>query len=261
MNKKWNLGINLNSHIISLERFTSIEEGNSNADATITDIRFDNRVSNEGNGFSFQLGLIGKVTDNIRVGATYESPTWYTIEKTQNQEIITLSNDGTLTTVSPNILNVFAPYKLRSPGSVTGSIAYIFGKKGLLSLDYNTRDYSQLKYSPDDSDLFVNNNTFIENNLSRASSVRIGGEYRINNWTLRGGYRMEESPYDNKAIMDDLKGYSLGLGYSWGKTILDISYDHSERDYSQQLFNSGLDTTAGVLNELDNIVVTLGFNL
>ncbi|WP_298951569.1 outer membrane protein transport protein [uncultured Nonlabens sp.] len=261
LNKKWNLGINLNSHIISLERFTSIEEGNSNADATITDVRFDNRVSNEGNGFSFQLGLIGKVTDNIRVGATYESPTWYTIEQTQNQEIITLSNDGTLTTVSPNILNVFAPYKLRSPGSVTGSIAYIFGKKGLLSLDYNTRDYSQLKYSPDDSDLFVNNNTFIENNLSRASSVRIGGEYRINNWTLRGGYRMEESPYDNKAIMDDLTGYSLGLGYSWGKTILDISYDHSERDYSQQLFDSGLDTPAGVLNELDNIVVTLGFNL
>ena len=261
LNKKWNLGINLNSHIISSERFTSIEERNSNTDATVTDVRFDNRLSTEGNGFSFQLGLIGKVTDNIRIGATYESPTWYTIEETQIQEITTISSDGTRATVSPNVLNVFAPYELRSPGSVTGSIAYIFGKKGLLSLDYTSRDYSQLKFSPDDSNLFVNNNAFINNNLSRASSVRIGGEYRIDNWTLRGGYRIEESPYDNKAIMDDLTGYSLGFGYSWGKTVLDISYDHSERDYSQQLFDSGLDTTAGVLNELDNIVVTLGFNL
>jgi hypothetical protein len=72
---------------------------------------------------------------------------------------------------------------------------------------------------------------------------------------------MEESPYINKKIMGDLTGYSLGFGYTWGKTILDISYDHSERDFSQQLFDTGLDTRAGILNEMDNIVITLGFNL
>jgi hypothetical protein len=262
LNKKWNLGINLNSHVISMERFTSIEESNSNADASITDVRFDNTLFTEANGFSLQLGLIGKITENLRIGATYESPTWYTIEESQIQEIITRgTNSSEVARVRPNVLNIFAPYQLRSPGSVTGSIAYIFGKSGLLSLDYTSKDYSQMRFSPDNSDLFRNNNQIINESLERAASIRIGGEYRVQNWTLRAGYRMEESPYANKNIMDDLTGYSLGFGYTWGKTILDISYDHSERDYSQQLFDTGLNTSAGVFNEMDNIVFTLGFNL
>jgi hypothetical protein len=262
INQKWNLGINLNSHVISLERYTNIEENNSNTDATISDVSFNNTLFTDGNGFSFQLGLIGELTKNIRVGATYESPTWYTIEESQVQDITTIaSTGGDIATVRPNVVNLFEPYRLRSPGSVTGSIAYIFGKRGLLSLDYTSRDYSQLRFSPEDSPLFRDNNTAAQNNLVRANSIRIGGEYRLQNWTLRGGYRMEESPYNNEEIMGDLTGYSLGLGYTWGKTILDISYDRSERDFSQQLFDTGLNTTAGVTNELDNIVISLSFNL
>ncbi|MEN8815613.1 MAG: outer membrane protein transport protein [Nonlabens sp.] len=262
INNKWNLGINLNSHVISMERFTSIVESNSNADASISDVSFNNTLFTDGNGFSFQLGLIGELTKNIRVGATYESPTWYTIEESQIQDITTIgSNGGDRVFVRPDIVNLFEPYRLRSPGSLTGSIAYIFGKRGLLSLNYNTKDYSQLRFSPDDSALFRDNNRAAQNNLARANSIRIGGEYRLQNWTLRGGYRMEESPYNNKEIMGDLTGYSLGLGYTWGKTILDISYDRSERDFSQQLFDTGLDTRTGVLNTLDNIVISLSFNL
>jgi long-subunit fatty acid transport protein len=285
INKKWNLGINLNAHALSTERFTSIEESNSNADATVTDVRFDNSLYTNGNGFSFQLGLLGKLTENLRVGATYESLTWYTMEESQIQEVSTLgSNSSGTARVRPNVLNIFAPYGLRAPGSATGSIAYIFGKKGLISLDYTSRNYSQLKFrtansnlltsdyqfssanpqnnsSPNSSDLFRNNNNFINEKLARAESLRIGGEYRIQNWTLRGGYRFEESPYEDKAIMGDLTGYSLGFGYTWGRTILDISYDHSEQDFSQQLFDTGLNKSAGVFNQMDNIVITLGFNL
>lgn len=261
LDNKWSLGINLNSHVISTERFTSIQENNSNTDASIDNVRFNNSLFTDANGFSFQLGLIGKLTNSLRVGATYESPTWYTVEESQIQDIATSSTNGSTAVVRPEILNLFEPYRLRSPGSVTGSLAYIFGKQGLLSIDYSSRDYSQLRFNPDDSSLFRDNNSFASENLQRAASIRIGGEYRINNWTLRGGYRMEESPYENEAIMGDLTGYSLGIGYTWGKTVLDISYDRSERDFSQQLFDTGLDTRAGVQNSMDNIVFTLGFNL
>ncbi len=261
IDSKWSLGINLNSHVISLERFTSIQENNSNTDATINNVRFNNSLFTDANGFSFQLGLIGKLTNSLRVGATYESPTWYTVEESQIQEIATSGTNGTSAVVRPEILNIFEPYRLRSPGSVTGSLAYIFGKRGLISVDYSSRDYSQLRFNPDNNSLFRDNNSFAGENLQRAASIRLGGEYRIKNWTLRGGYRLEESPYENESIMGDLNGYSLGIGYTWGKTILDISYDRSERDYSQQLFDTGLNTLAGVQNTIDNIVFTIGFNL
>lgn len=262
LNNKWNLGVNLNSHIISTERFTSIEERNSNTDATVSNVRFDNTLFTDANGFSFQLGLIGKLTESFRIGATYESPTWYSIDESQIQEISTRApGNASIVRVRPNVVNVFAPYRLRSPGSLTGSLAYVFGKSGLLSLDYSITDHRQLRFRPENSAIFRDNNRFINDNLQTASSLRIGGEYRIERWTLRGGYRFEESPYENTEIMGNLNGYSFGLGYTWGKTVLDISYDRAERDFSQQLFDTGLNTTAGVMNTMDNIILTVGFNL
>jgi long-subunit fatty acid transport protein len=262
LNNKWNLGVNLNSHTISTERFTSIEESNSNADATVSNVRFDNTLFTDANGFSFQLGLIGKLTKSLRVGATYESPTWYSIDESQIQEISTRApGNASIVRVRPNVVNVFAPYRLRSPGSFTGSLAYIFGKSGLLSLDYSITDHSQMRFRPENSSIFRDNNRFINENLQRASTLSIGGEYRIERVTLRGGYRFEESPYENTEIMGNLNGYSFGLGYTWGKTVLDISYDRAERDFSQQLFDTGLNTRAGVMNQMDNIILTIGFNL
>jgi hypothetical protein len=258
--ERWSLGINLNSHFIDYSRFTGYSETNSNSDAAVNEIYYDNRLDTEAAGFSFQLGAIGKITESLRVGATYESPTWYDIEERLVQEIFTVQSDGTTTSVAPNVVNFYAPYDLRTPGSLTGSLAYIFGNKGLISFDYTTRDYSQLEFSPENEPTFADNNQLIDQLLTRAATIRIGGEYRIDNFTLRGGYRYQESPYEDTAIEDALEGYSLGLGYTWGSTTLDLSYDHSERDSSQQLFNTGQPTAAFNRLENSNIALTLGFN-
>lgn len=261
---KWSFGVNLNSHFIDYARFTGLRETNRNANATTTDVEFNNRLQTTGSGFSLQLGGIGKITESLRLGATYESPTWYTIDETLIQELLTVStssnNSGGFTDLRPNIINVYAPYNLRTPGSVTGSIAYIFGTSGLLSIDYNTRDYSSLRFSPQNEPAFAANNLQITDQLDRAGTLRMGGEYRIKNLMLRGGYRLVESPYKDKTIMGDLNGYSLGLGYSWGSTTLDISYDYSDRNYSQQLFNTGLTTRGQINNQQNNVALTLGFN-
>ncbi|PRP67211.1 OmpP1/FadL family transporter [Nonlabens agnitus] len=261
--EKWSFGLNLNSHFIDYARFTSFQEANSNADATTTDVRFDNRLDVEGAGFSFQLGAIGNLTESLRIGATYESPTWYSIDETLTQDISTTRiENGNFENafVRPNIINIYPSYELRTPGSLTGSIAYIFGTSGLISFDYSTRDYSQLQFETGIDDNFTNNNLFINENLQRANTIRIGGEYRIERLTLRGGYRSVESPYEDKSIMDDLNGFSLGLGYNWGNTTLDVSYDYSERNYSQQLFDTGLTTRGNINNDTSNVMVSLGFN-
>ena len=55
------LGLNLNSHFIDYNRTTSLLEDNSNGNI-ITEIDFDNTLSTRGNGFSFQLGGILKLS-------------------------------------------------------------------------------------------------------------------------------------------------------------------------------------------------------
>ena len=75
------LGVNLNSHFFNYDRLTYLFEGNSNPGSFVTEVGFENRLRSEGSGFSFQLGAIAKLTESLRVGVTYDSPTWFTIDE------------------------------------------------------------------------------------------------------------------------------------------------------------------------------------
>ncbi|GAL70000.1 putative hemin receptor [Jejuia pallidilutea] len=79
------LGVNLNSHFIDYDRSTLLFESNNNVGSIVSDVEFENNLSTRGSGFSFQLGGILKLTNEFRVGLTYDSPTWYTIEEETSQ--------------------------------------------------------------------------------------------------------------------------------------------------------------------------------
>lgn len=254
------LGINLNSHFIDYDRSTFLKEDNSNAGSLIDYIDFGNTLSTTGNGFSFQIGGILKVTNEFRVGLTYDSPTWYTIEEETTQSIDTNLADSDIDYIS-DIVNIYPKYKLQTPAKVTGSFAYIFGKKGLISFDYSRKNYGTTKFKPEsDSDLTYLNN-IMNTDLTDASTYRIGGEYKHEQFSFRGGYRFEESPYTNGVTVGDLTGFSLGLGYNFGNTKLDLTYDQSERSLETPLYNIGLTDTASIDKTKSNITLSLSFNI
>lgn len=256
------LGLNLNSHFIDYQRKTLLFEDNTNAGSIINDIEFENTLSTTGNGFSFQLGGILKLSPEFRVGLTYDSPIWYTIEEETTQYLATVRDDaGTNVTqvVNPQIVNIYPQYKLQTPAKVTGSLAYVFGKQGLISFDYSRKDYSSTKFKPENDYTNVNNN--ISNMLTDASTYRLGGEYKHKQFSFRGGYRFEESPYKNGITVGDLTGYSFGVGYNFGNTKLDVTYDQSNRTNETQLYNVGLTDAALVDRTNSNLTLSLSFNI
>jgi long-subunit fatty acid transport protein len=101
----------------------------------------------------------------------------------------------------------------------------------------------------------------MNNVLNSTGELRIGGEYKINEWSLRGGYRFEESPYKDKNTMGDLTGYSGGLGYNFGATKVDLSYVTSKRDSNQGFFNQGFTDGAHINSASSIITATLLFEL
>ena len=248
------LGINLNTHFINYERMTAIDEGNLDAPAEY--VYFEDRLSTLGSGFSLQLGAIAKVGQNVRAGVAYESPTWYTISEETTQYI-----ESDLAVVNPNVVNVYPDYKLQTPARYTGSLAYLFGSAALISFDYTYRDYATTKFKPTDDPAFMAQNDIISNELKGTSTYRIGGEYRIENWSLRGGYRFEESPYRDGFTVGDLIGYSAGLGYNFGNMKIDFAYDRSSRENNPQLYQVGLTDRLGINRENSNYVLSLSFNL
>jgi hypothetical protein len=263
-NDKLYLGLNLNSHFINYERSTLLNESNSNAGSLISNVQFENNISTIGAGFSFQLGAITKLTDELRLGLTFDSPTWYTITEETSQYLSTIrDDDGAIVNqvINPNVVNIFPDYRLQTPGKITGSLAYVFGELGLISFDYSRKDYGNTKFKPTSDSYFAAQNEIINNNLKVASTYRLGGEYRIKAFSFRGGYRMEESPYENESFYGDLNGFSLGLGYNFGNIKLDLAYDQSERTINNQLYTVGLTDAAAIDSKNSNITLTLGFSL
>jgi hypothetical protein len=254
------LGLNLNSHFIDYQRSTLLFEDNSNAGSIISSIDFENTLSTRGNGFSFQLGGILKLSNEFRVGLTYDSPTWYTIEEETTQYINSNLADSDIVYIQ-DIVNVYPTYKLQTPAKITGSLAYIFGTQGLLSFDYSRKDYSTTKFKPTSDAFFADQNNVISNVLTDASTYRFGGEYKVKQFSFRGGYRFEESPYKNGFTVGDLTGYSLGIGYSFGNTKLDITYDQANRTDETSLYNVGLTDAAVIDKTNSNVTLSLSFNI
>jgi hypothetical protein len=256
-------GMNLNSHAIDYQRSTFLYETNNNAGSRINTIGFENNLSVLGAGFSAQLGVIAKLK-NFRVGLTYDTPTWYEISEETSQYLETeRTEDNQVITeiIDPNVLNVFENYNLQTPGKITASTAYIFGEKGLLSLDYSYKDFSNIKFSPENDIFFALQNTNIKNQLTGASTLRLGGEYRLNQLSVRGGYRYEESPYEDTNIIGDLNGFSIGLGYNFGKYNIDVSFARAEQNMREQLYTTGLTDAATINRTTNNLIFTFGLNI
>lgn len=259
------IGLNLNSHVIDYRESTFYYEENNNPESFITEIGFRNDLGVLGDGFSAQLGIIHKPSDFVRLGLTYETPTWYNINEETTQAIETqrIENDELITeTVRPNIINIYEEYQLKTPGKVTGSLAYLFGTNGLISVDYSYKDYSNLAFRPENVPSFASENQRMENLLKGVSTINIGGEYRWNKISFRGGYKYEDSPYNDPDLMSDLTGFSLGLGYNFGTFKIDAAYARTEQDKQDQFFpNSGFTngTNVNTVNNFFTLTANFGF--
>lgn len=257
-------GINLNSHIIDYEESTLLFESNSNPGSIVERIEFENNLSVAGAGFSAQLGAIFKVANDFRFGFTYDTPTWYVISEETTQYLETqrtVDNQSITEIINPAVINVFEDYNLRTPSKVTASAAYIFGKDGLLSFDYSYKDFSNIKFSPSNEIPFSSVNNTISNTLKGVSTFKVGGEYRIEKLSFRGGFNYEESPFKDDNTLGDRQGFSGGLGYNFGNYTFDIAYSRSEQSRNQQLYNVGLTDAASIDTTYDSFLFTLGLSL
>ena len=260
------LGLNLNSHFINYERASEFAEFNDNINPDddiieTTEVYFGNTLNTNGDGFSFQLGGIAKVGDYVRLGLTYDSPTWFNIREETTQYLETNSAENEFVSVLPNIINVFPEYQLQTPSKFTGSASVLFGKQGLLSFDYTAQDYRNIKFKPVSDINFTNLNTQIDETMQLSSSYKLGGEYRFSNLSLRAGFRFEESPFKNEYRVGNLTGYSGGLGYNFGNINLDLAYSYANYEENIPIFDSGLTNPINIDRDLSKVVLSLTFGL
>ncbi|WP_318311669.1 OmpP1/FadL family transporter [Flagellimonas crocea] len=253
------LGASVNFHNVVYDRITYFDEDGYDAESPIQFTTFDNLLHTEGYGFSFSLGAIAKVNETIRLGGSYQSPTWYTLTDDTSQRINSDLAVSDINFINFGIVNLYDEYRIKTPEKFTGSAALVFGKDGLISLDYSYQDMSKAELRPTSDPSFAAENDFISNTLVAVNSYRLGGEYRIEQVSLRAGYRFEGSPYEDSNLMSDLNGFSAGIGYNFGASRLDLAYSRTEQDINSYFFDGGIDSAA-LVNRI-NTNVSLGYTL
>ena len=257
-------GINLNSHSVDYRVVNKYRE--DYVDNTASDIRsalYQNELRTVGSGFSLQLGAIAEVATGLRIGLTYASPTWYTLQDEMSQSLSTRTLNGTTNSVNPNVVVVYEKYYFRTPGSWTVGASWVWNKQLILSADYMYKGYGNMRFPSG----LESENAIIQNTLGDTNSLRFGAEYRLplsktNHLFLRGGYRYEQSPYKTEyKPIGDLTGFSTGLGVSISNMRFDLSYDRATRAYHPQIFESVLTDTPQVDNTLQNILLSFSLKL
>ncbi len=174
----------------------------------------------DSNGFSVSAGIIGKINNNIRLGASIESPTWWTQYRTYSE-------------VNEDNLGYYFDYydedrKFTSPMKATLSGAFVMNKNFAFNVDYSL-GLTKPKYKvqgPAETQL----NDFFQSEYKNLSELRVGGEYRYNNFRLRGGYGISNSPFEKRANFDDLyvgkrETLGVGFGFDFKSFYIDAAYN------------------------------------
>ncbi len=254
------LGGNINFHNYNLRKNILVNEVNNNTTDDISEVFFETRSRSFGNGISLNFGGIAKVNNNLRLGLSYQTPTWSTLQNELDQNISVFFRNGEVSDIDPALVFTYPEYDIRTPGELSASIAYIFGKNGLFSAQYSRKDFSNIKYDDNAFDFTVLNNR-IKNTFQAVNTLKVGGEYRYEKWRLRGGINYATSPYKNDRIAGDTQGFSLGTGYDWGKWKLDIAYNRIETDVNEVPFeNDNFQNSAAINRKDDALSITLGVN-
>lgn len=245
------LGASLNFNNVWYEKYTRYDETGYDTSSSLSFVNFDNLLLTNGWAFSFGLGAIARPNNNIRLGVSYQSPIWYDLRDDLSQRINSNLADDDIGFIDFNIVNIFDRYTVKTPSKFTGSLALIFGKQGLLSFDYSYQDMSKAELRPTADPSFNVVNTQIASELGGVSTFRVGGEYRIQTFSLRAGYRYEQSPYNDAIAIGNLEGFSGGFGFNFGGSRLDFAYSRTEQNASQSFFEPGISTPA-LVNQIRN---------
>jgi hypothetical protein len=205
------------------------------------------------NGFSASVGIIGKINNNIRLGVAVESPTFWNLTRTYTEYGFN-SSDNVVYGIYDETRKLTTPMKLTLSGAVVAS------KNFAVNIDY-TLGVTKPKYKVEGS-AEQQLNDYFSSDYKNTSDLRIGAEYRMAGFRLRGGYGIESNPFDasslksfNSTGTSGTNSYSSlflgkrqtlagGLGYDFKSFYVDAGVQNITATYDNPFFGGEYAVTA-----------------
>lgn len=188
-------------------------------------LTFRNQFETRGSGLNLKVGAIVRPVDFLRLGLAIHTPTFYSLKDTFSASMQSDLNLDYDTDYAISPVGEFE-YELNTPMKAIGSLAFVFGTNGLLSLDYEYVDYTTSRLRSSDYS-FSEENSVIRNNMQAQHVLRLGGEIRLAPLALRAGYGYYSSPYREGVNDASRSVLSAGIGFRERSFFMDFGYTYS----------------------------------
>jgi long-subunit fatty acid transport protein len=188
-----------------------------------------------GTGFNYKIGVIYKPVHAVRLGLAFHSPDrfFHPYRNTEYEDSPNIMDNLYSASMDVRYITDDLPLhdgpnedfylffdKVKTPYKAIGSIACVFGKFGLVSMDCEYANYSRIRIGGSyPSELF---NSDIEDYFKSTINLRFGTEFWVRNFALRAGYMHNQSPDKDYDLSS--RSCSVGLGYKFGQFNIDMSY-------------------------------------
>lgn len=183
-------------------------------------------------GAGVNLGIMVKANSNLRLGLSFASAIRTNARDRYTQSIVGLYDGNRDPSIPASSITRTTPdedldgaqdtlqyrYRIRTPGRLTMSAAYVFDKLGFISVDVERVNFATAQLSPrDDTYLFTQENSDIRRTFKPVYNVRLGGEMTYGKFRFRAGYALQPSVFQANGVSQTTalnnNYYTLGFGY------------------------------------------------
>lgn len=211
----------------------------------------------EGIGVNGTFGLIARPINQVTIGLSLITPTYLSIsERYYYSSVASYNNfnmanygdyfdafydiivnptadfttfyedNNTIANEEYSEENVF-DYTITTPMHLNVGASFFLNKNGFISADIEYVDYSTMKVKSDDGSL-QNENFVIKDMYKSVLNYRIGAEWRLKNFRLRGGYNYQTSPYNDQEIDRTIQTFSAGMGFRSSNFFVDLAGSYKQ---------------------------------
>ena len=242
-------------------------------------LTYNENLSTSGTGINLKLGAIYRASQMLRLGLAVHSPTFMRLDDVYTASMgynyTDQNGDFNFTAESPD--GSFE-YRLQTPWRFIGSAGFIINngslkradsnrdlmirvpRGGFLSAEIEYLNYGENQFRYDgfgDAERQVN--ATIADELTSAWNLRLGGEYAYDQFRVRAGYTLQQSPLQGDDTTNSI--ISAGIGLHKKTFFIDMAYRRqmNEALYTPYLTFDAPEQLVEQQSNLGQIVFTLGF--
>lgn len=217
--------------------------------------RWNNLV--RGSGINLKLGIIYRASERVKLGFALHSPSFIRITQDFEANMRTRFQNGQVFGLQA------APgqfiFNQTTPLRAIASVGFIFGKLGLLGIEYEYVGYNMNRLSSSVYNFELENQA-VRTKFGAGHNLRIGGEARISQKVAwRAGFNYIDNPFRSDfPVAVRAFTASTGIGYRVDGFFMDWTYALNRRTGQFYPYNSAYTLPAETTYNNHSLMITLG---